>query len=124
MELSGLRKVKTYKYLTDAELADAQVSSAVSRDEAQVAPAVGRSEHSEITKVADRDDAQPPELGPSLEHPAGIETPDIPIENMGEADLVENLTFHRGMYNRLLTALTAHYSEQGPPEKAAWARPS
>ena len=58
----------------------------------------------------------------SLESPAGVKVPDIPIVNRTEVDLVEELILHRATYARLLQALVTYYSENGMNEKAAWAQ--
>jgi len=65
-----------------------------------------------------------PAPGPttSLENPAGIPTPDIPLADRSEVDLVEEMILHRTMYARYLKALVQYYSEHGNDEKATWAR--
>lgn len=57
----------------------------------------------------------------SLEHPAGVAVPDIPVAGRSEVDLVEEMILHRTMYARLLNVLATYYMENGYPEKAAWA---
>lgn len=65
-----------------------------------------------------------PPQGPttSLEYPGGVQTPDIPVAGQNEVDLVEQMTFHRTMYARLLGVMASYYAEQGYPHKAAWAQ--
>jgi len=58
----------------------------------------------------------------SLESPAGIDLPPIPIADRTEIDLVEEMSFHRAMYARYLRALATYYSEHGYEVKAIWAR--
>ena len=54
-----------------------------------------------------------PALGPttSLEHPAGVQLPDIPVADANEVDLVEKLLLHRAMYANTLRVLATFYSE-------------
>lgn len=65
-----------------------------------------------------------PPKGPttSLETPPEVQVPDIPIAGRTEVDLVEEMMLHRAMYARYLDRLTTYYSENGYPEKAAWAQ--
>jgi len=65
----------------------------------------------------------PPE-GPvtSLENPAGVELPGIPLAGRTEVDLVEEMVRHRAMYAQYLKVLAAFYTENGYEEKAIWAR--
>lgn len=121
-ELSDLRRVKIYKYVSDAVGPRAEGNTVGFTRSLTIVPTFGSSPPIVVTQVADREEPPPQEPPPSLEHPAGVETPDIPLENMGEADLVENMAFHRNMYHRFLNALTTYYSENGFPEKAAWAQ--
>ena len=64
----------------------------------------------------------PPGPTTSLESPAGVKVPDIPVANRTEVDLVEELILHRATYARLLKALVTYYSENGMNEKATWAQ--
>ena len=58
----------------------------------------------------------------SLENPAGIALPNIPVADRTEVDLVEDMMLHRAMYARYLRVLEAFYSEHGFEYKANWAR--
>jgi tetratricopeptide (TPR) repeat protein len=58
----------------------------------------------------------------SLESPAGIDLPAIPLADRTEIDLVEEMIFHRALYARHLRALVTYYSEHGYENKATWAR--
>lgn len=64
----------------------------------------------------------PPGPTGSLEHPSGVAAPNIPVAGRNEVDLVEEMTFHRAAYARYLETLVRYYTEQGYPEKAAWAQ--
>ncbi|GMV95671.1 MAG: hypothetical protein AMXMBFR83_00420 [Phycisphaerae bacterium] len=57
----------------------------------------------------------------SLENPEGVKLPDVDVTGQTEVDLVEQLTEHRAQYARLLRLLVAYYTENGHPDKAAWA---
>lgn len=63
-------------------------------------------------------------VGPvtSMENPAGIQLPNIPVADRSEVDLVEEMLLHRAMYARLLRVLAIYYSEHGYENKANWAR--
>jgi len=118
IELTGLRRIKAYNYIADTQapaLPPAPATSGTIGEATSEAPL-------KVTLVADRDKPEPQEVPNPLEYPPGIEIPDIPLDNVGEVDLVENMALHRDAYTRFLTALTKFYSEQGFPEKAACAQ--
>ncbi len=50
-----------------------------------------------------------------------IRVRDIQVAGRQEVDLVEHLTTHRKMYNRLLNVLIRYYAEKEQREKLAWA---
>lgn len=58
----------------------------------------------------------------SLETPAGIDMPNIPVADRTEVDLVEDMMLHRAMYARYLRVLVDYYVEHGFEYKANWAR--
>ncbi|MHC4675525.1 MAG: tetratricopeptide repeat protein [Planctomycetota bacterium] len=58
----------------------------------------------------------------SLENPAGVDLPNIPVADRTEVDLVEDMMLHRAMYARYLRVLVNYYAEHGYEYKAIWAR--
>jgi tetratricopeptide (TPR) repeat protein len=58
----------------------------------------------------------------SLDNPAGIDLPNIPVADRTEVDLVEDMMIHRAMYARYLRVLVNYYVEHGLEYKANWAR--
>jgi len=67
--------------------------------------------------------AKPVPEGPvtSLETPAGVKLPQIPLDKANEPDLVERVIYHRAMYARSLRALRDFYAAQGIEAKRLWA---
>ncbi|NLX13878.1 MAG: hypothetical protein GXY44_09535 [Phycisphaerales bacterium] len=96
-ELTELRRVPPYRYLSDG---------------VELPP--------ESSPERARGRRGPPVV--SLESPPGVVIPPIPIADRTEIDLVEELVLHRSMYARFLNALGSYYLERGPEYKVNWVR--
>jgi len=57
----------------------------------------------------------------SIDHPDGVEVPDIQIADAKEVDLVEDVLLHRALYHRSIKALHEYYEQHGFDSKRAWA---
>lgn len=66
-----------------------------------------------------RQDVQGPTT--KIDHPEGIDVPDIVITDAQEVDLVEQLLMYRANYHRSLQALHDYYRERGFETKRIWA---
>ena len=57
----------------------------------------------------------------SLEHPSGVNLPDIKVADAKEVDLAEAVVANRSTYYRSLKALREYYSKHGDFRKQQWA---